>query len=711
MASEPSVHALRSRAESLLPDYSVAQIRPDAAPEDVSTLLRELRLHEIELELQNASLRDSQVEVELSRARFRELYAHAPIAYLTLAENSRILDANDAALKLLQPSSDTAPALRGGASSDTAPALRGGALMREAVIGHHLSAYVDFDDVTTFARHRRALAGSDTSATCHVALRIGNALREVRIDSIRARDGSCESLTMITDLSDKRRLSRTLEAQAFTAAVLDVAGLIAVLDLHGQILQLNCACSALLTEPEAAIGQELWTVFATSPQQQADARHCFRSAVGQLKSPACECTFTAADGAQRHVAWSFTTLAERTAPVRYVIASGNDTTALQGLQAQLLAAERLAAIGQLAAGVGHEINNPLAYVKSSLEVGAALLDQLPEQSNELRHILDVAQEGVDRIRLIVDDLRILSSPDQRSVDVVDVRALLDTCVQLASNEIRHRARLTVNYEDVPMVTANAGRLSQVFLNLLVNAAQSIVPGDVSGNEILLSARSAIDGGVLVEVRDSGAGIADKDLEHIFEPFFTTKGTGSGTGLGLAISHGIIAELGGRISVDSTPGRGTTFLVWLPAASTVVSVAVASAPPPPVPAPAKIARSRILVIDDEPRIVEAFVLLLGKGHDIQTTSSGRAALELCQRQEFDLIFCDMRMPTMTGDEIYRLLQEQNPNQSRNMVFMTGSLMSERDLRALTSSEVGVLRKPFSAAELYAVLCDRLGRRAA
>jgi PAS domain S-box-containing protein len=674
--SDGVVHELRSRAEALLPSHRAAQARSAIASEDVTAALRELRLHEIELELQNAALRETQLELELSRAKYRELYEHAPIPYLSLAEDSTIMAVNEAALALLQST-------------------------REALIGTRFSRYVAAEDAVKFALHQRAFTGQQEGMSRQLSLEIAGGRREVRLHSIRSRDGACESLMMITDLSEKQRLAQTLEAHAFTSAILDAAGLIAVLDLDGRIVQLNQACSALLDEPSAATGRPLWDVFASVPEQRLQAGKRLRTALTGIKPPAWEGTFSASDGQLRHIAWSFARLAEQGAKIRYVIASGNDLTALKSLEAQLVVSQRLAPMGQLAAGVGHEINNPLAYVKSSLELAATLLDRMPKEQDKLKHTLDVALEGVDRIRLIVDDLRVLSSHDVRAVESIDVRKLLDSCVQLATNEIRHRARLLLDYGDVPNVAANAGRLSQVFINLLVNAAHSIEPGHAGGNEIAISVRTDAKGGVTVVIRDSGSGIAADKLPHIFEPFFTTKRIGQGTGLGLAICHGIIAELGGQISVESAAGRGTTFRVWLPAASAVVPAPALAAPKRAISLDACAARN-ILVIDDEARITESFALLLGEKHCVRTAATGREALELCAEREFDVIFCDLRMPEMGGDQIYRALLERSPAQARRIVFMTGSLVGVSELEAFVEGEVAVLRKPFSAKDLNAAL---------
>jgi signal transduction histidine kinase len=240
---------------------------------------------------------------------------------------------------------------------------------------------------------------------------------------------------------------------------------------------------------------------------------------------------------------------------------------LQDTQEQLLVADRLASVGRLAAGVGHEINNPLAYILSNLRYIQDELQQLeaspsPEARQELLEAISEAREGADRVRLIVRDLKTLSRPDDVSLGPVDLVTVLRSAARMAAHEIRGRARLVEELGEVPPVHGNALRLGQVFLNLLLNAAHAITPGRAEENEIRVVARPGDAGLVIVEVRDTGCGIPPENLQRIFEPFFTTKPEGVGTGLGLAVCRSILSSLGGSIHVESQPGRGTTFLITL-----------------------------------------------------------------------------------------------------------------------------------------------------
>ncbi len=243
---------------------------------------------------------------------------------------------------------------------------------------------------------------------------------------------------------------------------------------------------------------------------------------------------------------------------------------LQTMQAQLMFADRLAAMGQLAASVGHEINNPLAYVISNInylhtELKRAQGAPSEEDRQELIAAADEAREGSERVRLIVQDLKTLSRPEDASNGTADLLAVVRSAVRMASHEIRRRARLVEDCAELPLVRGNAARLGQVFLNLLINAAHAIPEGQVEHNEIRVVARQESPERVTVEVRDTGKGIAPEHLERIFDPFFTTKPVGQGTGLGLALCHDIITTLGGAITVESQVARGTAFRVSLPVA--------------------------------------------------------------------------------------------------------------------------------------------------
>lgn len=252
----------------------------------------------------------------------------------------------------------------------------------------------------------------------------------------------------------------------------------------------------------------------------------------------------------------------------------DDVTERQRIRAQLELSERMASVGRLASGVAHEVNNPLAALMANLRfLGEELAEPggLPEGARleELRAVVAESAAMSERVRRIVRDLQALASTGEESRDMVDLARTLEAAVTVAAGTTRRRASVVLDLVPLPAVLGNEPRLTQLFVTLVVNAAESIAPGDVSGNEIRLTGRPG-SGGVIVEVRDSGCGIDPSRLGRVFDPFYTTKPVGQGTGLGLSTAHGIVTAHGGMLSVESEVGKGSVFRVWLPAAERPVA---------------------------------------------------------------------------------------------------------------------------------------------
>ncbi|HEY6100797.1 MAG TPA: ATP-binding protein, partial [Anaeromyxobacter sp.] len=342
----------------------------------------------------------------------------------------------------------------------------------------------------------------------------------------------------------------------------------------------------------------------------------------------------------------------------------SDVTERNRLRAGLALADRMASVGTLAAGVAHEMNNPLTYVTANLahardviERTAALRGAPPDVARlmqELRGALDDALQGADRVARIVRDLKTFSRDDESRAPV-DARAALESALQLARGEIKRRARIVRDLKPVPLVDGSESRLGQVFLNLLVNAAQAIPDGAAERNEIRVSTRMH-EGRVEIAIEDTGCGIPREVLGRIFDPFFTTKPVGTGTGLGLAICHEIVAAFGGEIGVESEVGQGSRFTVRLQP-----SRLAPHAPPPAPPAPAapEARRARILVVDDEQLVAEAIERVLSEHHDVVAVGSGRAALERVAGGRFDVVVCDLLMPEMSGSDFWAELHRRDP----------------------------------------------------
>jgi signal transduction histidine kinase len=382
------------------------------------------------------------------------------------------------------------------------------------------------------------------------------------------------------------------------------------------------------------------------------------------------------------------------------------------MREQLMISERMASVGMLSASVAHEINNPLAVIVANLEFALQRFEAIGvEQSavatssdragglHEARQSLREAHEAAERVSHIVRDLKVFSrASNDEQEGPVDIERVLESALRMASNEIRHRANIFRHYSKVPPVHGNEARLGQVFLNLIVNAAQAIPEGRAAENRIGLSIHMGENDRVVVEVSDTGSGIPPQVLARIFDPFFTTKAAGVGTGLGLAICQRIVIRYGGDIAVESQAGRGTTFRVSLRRARTALPSADA------IPAEQRAKRKgRILVVDDEPMLCSAVERILSVEHDVTVVQSARRALEILKDDaRFDVILSDLMMPQMTGIELHAALTKIAPELAAKMVFMTGGAFSPSASAFLENASNPTIDKPFKPAALRRVV---------
>lgn len=382
-----------------------------------------------------------------------------------------------------------------------------------------------------------------------------------------------------------------------------------------------------------------------------------------------------------------------------------DLSERRRVQAQLIHADRLGAMGTLAAGVAHEINNPLAYLMLNIQYLMRELPRFdgdPARLNVLLERLGEAEHGARRVSAIVGDLRTFGRPEQTERGPVSVVQAVSAAVKMTAPHFKHRARIREEYLGAPVVDASAVRLEQVFVNLLVNAAQATPEGDADRNEVTVRVRR--DGErVVVEVTDTGVGIPAEILDKVFDPFFTTKPRGVGTGLGLPTSLGIVTSLGGEITVTSTVGVGTTFRVFLRALEPDARVAESSIPPPFTEASPKPLRARLLVVDDEPLVADMLFRALSEEHDVTVTTDAKTALDyLLGGAEYDLIFCDLLMPKMSGMDLYQELRSKRPGLEERIVFMTGGAFTERAAQFLSVVPNPKMSKPFDLNEIERVL---------
>ncbi len=378
---------------------------------------------------------------------------------------------------------------------------------------------------------------------------------------------------------------------------------------------------------------------------------------------------------------------------------------IESTEAALRQQQKLEAIGTLASGVAHEINNPLTYILGNLEWLQFQLKDLtvslpPERREEIERAATQAVDGSIRVRDIVTGLNAFSRrQDDVALSPVDVGAAADAAIRLAENEIRHAARLVKDYAGVPAVDGHAGRLTQVFLNLIINALHAMAKGERQRNRLEIRIR-LLDGHVVASISDTGTGITPEALERVFDPFFTTKDVGKGTGLGLFLCRDMVLAMGGRIAVDTELGQGTTFSVWLPPSQTVEQEARRTETQP---AARHITGLRILVIDDEQAILDFLQRALSE-HDVSVTTRGAEAIRRCQTEPFDVILCDLMMPEVSGANVYEKLGELETGLQQRMIFITGGAFTDEARAFLDSHPNSVVAKPIDAAKLRSAIED-------
>ncbi len=403
-----------------------------------------------------------------------------------------------------------------------------------------------------------------------------------------------------------------------------------------------------------------------------------------------ELTLLGASGDRRRVEVDSVSLELRAGPAQLVFV--RDVTEQRLLTAHLMEMDRMVAVGTLAAGVGHEINNPLSYMLLNLHYCREQLATAPTSlADALGAPLQESIAGGKRIQTIVSALSAMSRSDLGRSPVA-VSTAIDSAVAICGNEIRHRAHLVVEHDPSALVVANEARLSQVFLNLLLNASHALSASRRDAAKIHVRSFQE-DDQVVVEVRDNGPGVPRELIQRIFDPFFTTKPVGEGTGLGLSICRDTVFALGGRLEVESEPGDGACFRVVMPATDAPMEEVPTSKPRGAGPRP------RVLFIDDEPGVLRAVRRAIGRDVELVTCDSGRAALEKISRDgRFDLVITDLMMPGLSGMDVFSALQKTHPELANGMLFTTGGAFTP-EARALTDSFGDrVVPKPVGASEL-------------
>jgi two-component system NtrC family sensor kinase len=380
----------------------------------------------------------------------------------------------------------------------------------------------------------------------------------------------------------------------------------------------------------------------------------------------------------------------------------NDVTEQKQQQERLQGHSRLASVGELAAGVAHEINNPLAAV-----LGLSELIQMENASASVTEDARKIQEAAERAAKIVQNLLSFARKQEAAKGYLQIASVVDRAIELKSHDFRlNNINVTTRHSDqVPLTMIDELQMIQVVLNILNNASQAIMENQRSGE--ITATTQLLDGKIRISITDDGPGIAPEILQNIFDPFFTTKQVGQGTGLGLSICYGIVREHGGELWVESKPGEGATFHIELPLASDMTHAGDRDVSADASSGPGSGSGRRILVVDDEPLFRDAMSrMLTADGHDVVLASNGYEAWDLIQKDRFELILADLRMPGLDGQRLYNLVKEKYQDVAEKMVFVTGDTASPTARNFLGATGNPVLSKPFTIDDVRRLI-DSLG----
>lgn len=519
------------------------------------------------------------------------------------------------------------------------------------------------------------------------------------------------------DVTEQREIERSLHReQEFARRLMDsFPDLVVALDTEARYTFASPQIlDALGYRPEDLIGQKLGE--RTDPHDRVAMLEMFDDLIsGRRSNGQIEYRTLHKNGTWRSFRASARPLHDETGRTTGIIASARDITDQQRLQQQLIQSERLAAMGQMIAGVAHELNNPLTAI---LGVTELMRDQTVDETSR-RH-LDLAHRQARRAAHIVQDLLVFSRPAMPRNTLLHLSDLLQRTLQLHEYSLRSN-QIHVDLiarPDLPTVLGDSNQLTQVFLNLIVNAEQAI--REIREQGTLRIRLGVVGDHVLITFQDDGVGIRRETLPRIFDPFFTTKRPGRGTGLGLSICMAIIREHNGDISAQPLPDGGSVFTVSLPVCTQPVVLAEPDSsslhgPEAPAPAVAPLTGKRILVVDDEEGIRELVADSLGaRGVSVDCAVSSEQGLELAARHCYDAILCDLHLESesglaVSGFEFHDRLCENPASRSVApplFIFMTGDLVDSAVNEEASRQGSRFLQKPFRITELIALLSELL-----
>lgn len=548
-------------------------------------------------------------------------------------------------------------------------------------------------------RERRATGGEPQRYETRIVSRAGEErVVAVSTTSLVVDGQPLGTVATLRDITEQKRAQETLaRSEARYRNLFESASdAIVTFDANGRFTTVNQAAEIISGyRRDELVGQWFAPMLPDDELPKALA-HFQRALAGE--TGLFETTFHRKDGEIRTIQVTYSTpqLDEE------VLCMIRDVTDQKLLQEQLIQSEKMSAIGQLVSGVAHELNNPLAGISAFAQLLLSEKRFPPDQRTAAEMIYAEAR----RASRIVQNLLTFARQHKPERTPTLVNQVLDDTLELRGYELRVRGiEVLRDYDDqLPETMADAHQLQQVFLNLITNAEQAMERAERHKQRLMVRTGRSGDK-IRIEVEDTGPGIPPNLLERIFNPFFTTKPTGSGTGLGLSISLGIVREHDGRIWAENAPHGGARFVIELP----VVASGPSPEEQPPAPLPPISDRLRILVVDDEASVRVALQRYLsGRGHDVETTASGKEALVRVREDTFDAMIVDMRMPDVSGEQMFEELRARDPASAERVIFTTGQLVDEGVQAFLAAAGRPCVPKPFEFAAFDQLLPARRPR---
>ena len=647
----------------------------DAQPpeDDASTarLLHELQVHQIELEMQNEELQAARNSLETLLEQYTDLYDFAPVGYATLDRGGVVRRVNLTGARLF------------GAD-------------RSAAVGRRLGDFVRPEDRVSLANAIDQLFKGGVRTSCEVTMmppdRDG---ATVEVDATLTADGT-ECLAILQDITIRRHADEAVRLQS--AALNAAANPIIITDRAGTIRWVNTAFTTLTGYSFGeAIGRNPRDLVKSGTHGESFYRMMWSTILaGNVWSG--EMINRRKDGSLYPEALAITPVSNRLGEITHFVAIKRDLTEEKMLQAQLLQSQKLEGVGLLAGGIAHDFNNVLTVINTTV---ALVLDQLPPEG-PLHSELTEVQSAAQRATLLTRQLLAFSRKQLLQPTVLDLNDILRNMVGLLRRLLGEDVELVTRLAaDLPAISADAGQIEQVLVNLAVNARDAMPDGGVLMFETSVVEPSAAVGEAPPQsgryaaliVRDTGVGMDHATQARIFEPFFTTKEMGRGTGLGLSTVYGIVAQSGGEIRVESSPGFGSAFTIVFPG---VADAPRARSDPPGLSVGGG---EHILVVDDERALsTVARRILSGAGYDVRTANSAAEALAMLERDDgpIDLLITDVVMPGMNGSQLAERVHAQRPGV--RILYASGYTDSKLVQSGVDAALVHFIAKPYTIAEL-------------